>query len=76
MPFLLDTNVCSAALKGPPGSRVQTLLLQHLGQLFVSRISCAELFAYGYRTNANQLLRIDRMLGDWKILEFDDECSR
>ncbi len=51
-------------------------MLQYLGQLHASRITCAELYAHGYRSNANQLLQIETMLSDLKIMEFDNDCAR
>lgn len=76
MPYLLDTSMCSASLKARPGARIHTRLAQLSGQLFVSRLSCAELYALGYRANAKQLDRIDDLLNELNILEFDDACAR
>jgi tRNA(fMet)-specific endonuclease VapC len=76
MPFLLDTVVCSASLKARPGARIHTRLSQYGGQLFVSRLSCAELYALGYRVNAKKLDEIDDLLYELEILEFDDACAR
>jgi tRNA(fMet)-specific endonuclease VapC len=76
MPFLLDTVICSAFFKAPPGARIHTQLIQYSGQLFVSRLSCAELYALGYRANAKKLEEIDDLLRDMEILEFDEACAR
>ena len=76
MPFLLDTDICSASLKAPPGASIHTRLIQYSGQLYVSRLSCAELYALGYRANAKKLDEIDDLLNDFQILEFDDACAR
>lgn len=76
MPFLLDTNVCSWAIKAPPGAQILTLVMQYAGQLYASRITCAELYAYGYRTNAKHLQQIENLIDDLIVLEFDEECAR
>ena len=76
MGFLLDTNICSAALKQSQIAMVHSRLIQFGGQLFVSRLSCAELYALGYTASAKRLGEIDDLLNEFKILEFDDNCSR
>jgi tRNA(fMet)-specific endonuclease VapC len=76
MPFLLDTVTCSALLKARPGARIASRLIQHGGQLSISRLSCAELWALGYRADAKKLDRIDDFLNELNILEFDDPCAR
>ena len=76
MPFLLDTGICSRSLKARPDSNVHSRLIQYGGQLYVSRISCAELYAFGYRAHAKKLAQIDDLLKDLNILEFDDACAR
>jgi tRNA(fMet)-specific endonuclease VapC len=76
MPFLLDTVICSAYLKASPGASIQTRLTQYSGQLCVSRLSCAELYALGYRANAKKLGEIDELLNEMEILEFDEACAR
>lgn len=76
MPFLLDTDICSASLKAPPGASIHTRLSQYNGQLFVSRLSSAELYALGYRANAKKLDQIDDLLKDFEVLEFDEACAR
>ena len=76
MPFLLDTNVCSWSVKAPPGARILTQVSQYAGQLYVSRLTRAELYAFGYRTNAKHLLQIENQIDDLKVLEFDEDCAR
>jgi tRNA(fMet)-specific endonuclease VapC len=51
-------------------------LIQYGGQLRVSRLTCAELYALGCRANAKTLDEIDDMLNELDILEFDDQCAR
>jgi len=76
MPLLLDTVICSAFLKAQPEAGIHSRLIQHGGQLAISRLSCAELYALGYRASAKKLEQIDGLLNEWNILEFDDACAR
>lgn len=76
MPFLLDTVICSASLKAQPEAGIHSRLIQYGGQLSVSRLSCAELYALGYRTGAKKLEQIDDLLNELQILEFDEACAR
>jgi tRNA(fMet)-specific endonuclease VapC len=76
MPFVLDTVICSATLTVRPNSKVFGRMIQHGGQLYVSQITCAELYALGYRSGAKKLAQIDDLLLDLNILEFDDSCAR
>jgi len=76
MPFLLDTVICSVSLKARPGARIHTRMRQYDGQIFVSRLTCAELYALGYRANAKKLAQVDDLINDFRILEFDDQCAR
>jgi tRNA(fMet)-specific endonuclease VapC len=71
---LLDTNVCSAALKKRP--EIHSRLIEYGGQLHVSRLTCAELYALGYRTNAKKIDELDDFLNDLIIVEFNDDCAR
>lgn len=47
MSFLLDTDICSAHLKGD--GRVWQKVIQHSGQLHVSTITVGELFTWALR---------------------------
>ena len=76
MPFLLDTVICSAHLKSPPEASIHSRLIQHGGQISISCLSCAELYALGYRRGAKKLEQIDDLLSDLNILEFDRQCAR
>ncbi|HEX4147060.1 MAG TPA: type II toxin-antitoxin system VapC family toxin [Pirellulales bacterium] len=76
MPLLLDTVTCSAFLKARPEAGIHSRRIQHGGQLSISRLSCAELYALGYRANAKKLEQIDDLLSELTILEFDDLCAR
>jgi tRNA(fMet)-specific endonuclease VapC len=74
MSFLLDTNVCSAALKND--RRLFARFVQHSGQLFTSRIVLAELHAWAYLIDdpSRRLKAIEELLGEVLVLEFDDAC--
>jgi predicted nucleic acid-binding protein len=48
--FLLDTDTCSAYLKGNP--KVQAPFQQYLGQLHISTITLGELFTWAKRARA------------------------
>jgi tRNA(fMet)-specific endonuclease VapC len=76
MPLLLDTGICSTSLKAQPQAGIHSRLIQHGGQLSISRVSCAELYALGYRANAKKLGQIDDLLSELTVLEFDDLCAR
>jgi tRNA(fMet)-specific endonuclease VapC len=75
MSFLLDTNICSANLKDE--RRLFSRFVQHTGNLFVSRLNMAELYAWAYNSsNPDQRLeRIKRMLELMDVIEFDDSCA-
>jgi predicted nucleic acid-binding protein len=68
MPLLLDTVTCSASLKAQPEAGIHSRLIQHGGQISISRLSCAELYALGYRTGAKKLEQIDDLLNEWNVL--------
>jgi len=48
--FLLDTDICSAHLKGHPG--VSNRVVQYGGQLYVSTITIGELLTWALRAKA------------------------
>jgi predicted nucleic acid-binding protein len=50
MSFLLDTDICSAHLKGV--GAVTGRLLQYTGRLHVSVVTTAELYTWAFRSNA------------------------
>ena len=50
MSFLLDTDICSAFLKGD--HRVGNRVIQYGGRLHVSAITVAELFTWALRSKA------------------------
>jgi tRNA(fMet)-specific endonuclease VapC len=71
MSFVIDTDTCSALLKG--NRAVQSRFLQYGGGLFVSAISVAELFTWGHRAaNSGVVLQgIDDLLRDVVLLPVD-----
>jgi tRNA(fMet)-specific endonuclease VapC len=73
--FLLDTNICSAAIKDD--RRLFARLEQYAGRLFTSRIVVAELYAWAYSKDDPDpiLKRIDSLREDVGVLEFDDDCA-
>ncbi len=71
MSFLLDTNICSAHLKDD--RRLFHRFQQHAGQLFVTPLIAAELYAWAY-TAGNPVRRCDlivQLLKDVQALDFD-----
>jgi tRNA(fMet)-specific endonuclease VapC len=69
--FLLDTDVCSAYLKG--NSQVYSRFLQYSGRLHVSTITVAELCTWAMRAKAasGRLQDLLRFLDDVTILDVD-----
>jgi tRNA(fMet)-specific endonuclease VapC len=69
--FLLDTNICSAHLKDD--RRLFHRFQQHSGQLFVTPLIVAELYAWAYGAG-NPVRRCDlilQLLKDVQVLDFD-----
>ena len=71
MSFLLDTDICSEHLKG--NRRVQGRFLQNTGNLYVSTITLAELYAWTNRTGAprSRAEGVNELLADVKVLDVD-----
>ncbi len=76
MSFLLDTNICSRYLKEGFNSPLFSRWVQYGGQLFVSRLSCAELYARAYRGTQRQIEELEDVLKELHIVEFDEACAR
>jgi len=76
MPFLLDSSICSIPLKLGKGSPLFSRLIQYGGQLQVSRLTCAELYAYAFRNNAKVVDRLDDFLNGVYICDFDESSAR
>lgn len=76
MTFLLDTNICSAYLKGDGG--VFNRVIQYTGGLSVSSIVAGELYSWTYRkrTAPARLEGLVEFLSDVIILPVDHEIAR
>jgi tRNA(fMet)-specific endonuclease VapC len=74
--FLLDTDICSAYLKGD--RRLSERFIQYGGQLNISAITAAELYAWVLRTKAprSRFLGLQAFLSDVAFLEVNREVAR
>jgi tRNA(fMet)-specific endonuclease VapC len=74
--FLLDTDICSAYLKGD--RRLGERFIQYGGRLHISAISAAELFVWVMRANAprSRAVGFELLLQDLAFLEVDREVAR
>ena len=75
MSFLLDTNICSAHMRG---TSLASKFVQHSGRLFVPTIVIAELYSGAFKVpNSQKLLAgIDELLNEVTVLDFDAACAR
>jgi tRNA(fMet)-specific endonuclease VapC len=69
--FLLDTDICSAYLKG--NSKVAGRFLQYGGRLHISAVTAGELFTWVLRANApsRRQLGLNDLLRDVVLLDVD-----
>ncbi len=76
MSFLVDTDICSAHLKG--NTRVTNRFLQYAGNLYISVVTLGELFTWALRANASpkRLQGLQAMLNDVGVLEFTSDIAR
>ncbi len=76
MSFLLDTDICSAYLKG--NHQVWQKFMQHGGRLHVSAVTAAELFVWALRAKASpkKLQGVSDLLKDVTFLAVDEAVSR
>jgi tRNA(fMet)-specific endonuclease VapC len=76
MSFLLDTDICSAAMKG--NSAVTNRFIQYGGQLHVSAVTLGELWAWVGRAKAppRRLQTLLALLNDVQVLASDDAVAR
>lgn len=76
MSFLLDTNICSAYLKGD--GRVFDRFIQHSGGLSTSTIVAGELYSWVFRarTKPDHLQGLVSLLSDLRVLPVDHEVAR
>jgi tRNA(fMet)-specific endonuclease VapC len=75
MNFLLDTDTCSAHMRRP--AKLAHRFIQYSGQLAISSISLAELFAGAYKhSQTNRLLAlIGDLLQEVQVVSFDAICA-
>jgi tRNA(fMet)-specific endonuclease VapC len=76
MSFLLDTSTCSQHLKSGDDTPILSRMVQYSGQLYVSRLTVAELYAFAFRRSAKRVQEFDQFINDMNVLEFTDECAR
>lgn len=75
MNFLLDTDTCSAHMRRP--ARLAHRFVQHIGQLAISSVTLAELFAGAYKhSQVNRLLAlIADLRQEVQVIDFDEACA-
>jgi tRNA(fMet)-specific endonuclease VapC len=75
MNFLLDTDICSAHMRRP--ARLAHRLIQHTGQIAISSVNLAELYAGAYKHSQTKrlLTSIADLLQEVQILNFDAACA-
>jgi predicted nucleic acid-binding protein len=76
MEYHLDTDICSAAMRGVP--EVSRRLLQRAGQLDISTIVLAELYAGCYHSKRRDENRavLEEFIAGVEVLHFDAEAAR
>ena len=76
MNFLLDTDTCSAHMRRP--AQLAHRFVQHIGQLAISSVTLAELYAGAYKhSHVNRLLAlIADLLTEVRVLDFDATCAQ
>jgi predicted nucleic acid-binding protein len=76
MSFLLDTDTCSAYLKGHRA--VGNRFLQHTGGLHVSAITMDELYTWALRAAAppGRLQNVQELLNDLTLLDVTHDVAR
>lgn len=74
MTYLLDTNTCSAFLRG--NQQVFSHVMQYLGRTAVSTITVGELLTWGYRRKSQRWLSPSRkLLDDLMLLDVTEEIA-
>ena len=76
MSFLIDTDICSAHLKGV--ERVNTRFLHHSGELSLSAVSLAELYTWVLRSKSPPKYHhgLIALLSDMTILDVDHDVAQ
>lgn len=75
MSFLLDTDICSAYMKG--NRAVHTRFIQYGGRLHIATVTLGELWAWVRRANASprRLQGLLDLLRDVQVLSFDETVA-
>lgn len=76
MSFVLDTDICSAHLKGD--GRVHTRTVQHSGGIYMSILTLGELYTWANRDPDRSAARIDAigdLLSDVQVLQVDQQIA-
>lgn len=75
MTHLLDTNTCSAYLKGRSG--LSHRFIQHGGGLAISTVVVGELCTWAWRRSQREqaFAALDNLLADVTVLDFDTACA-
>jgi tRNA(fMet)-specific endonuclease VapC len=75
MNFLLDTDTCSAHMRRP--AQLAHRFVQHIGQLAISSVTLAELYAGAYKhTQVDRLLAlIADLRQEVQVIDFDAACA-
>jgi tRNA(fMet)-specific endonuclease VapC len=75
MSFVLDTDTCSAYLRG--NRAVENRFLQYTGGLWLSVVTLAEIYTWVYRgaDPARRLDGLNRLLLDVQVLGVDDDIA-
>jgi predicted nucleic acid-binding protein len=76
MSFVIDTDTCSAHLKGHP--KVTSRFLQYTGNLHISAVSLGELWTWVLRANASpkRAQGLQLLLNDVVVLELNEDVAR
>ncbi len=76
MSFLVDTDTCSAHLKG--NARVSNRFLQYAGNLYISVVALGELYTWALRAKVSprRLLSLQAFLNDVVILELTADIAK
>src|SRR5437588_11123011 len=76
MNFLLDTDTCSAHMRRP--AKLAHRFFQYTGQLAISSVTLAELYAGAYKhSQVNRLLAlIAELLREVQVFDFDSACAQ
>ncbi len=75
MNFLLDTDICSAHMRRP--ATLAHRFIQHTGQIAISTVTLAELYAGAYKHSQRSrlLVLIADLVQDVALLDFDSSCA-